>query len=499
MELWNDYEGKLLDGQFRLDRLIGPKGRSAFFTTSDKDGRPAMIRVIESLNDEDQILTRWNAVRAMDEPSLVTILACNKTVLDGVHLVYAVLEATDATLSDLLRERALTPDETRQMASSVVSGLEALHARGLIHEHIDADSVLAKGEEVKLRGDCVREAPEGVEGETLKRRDTHDLAMLVGYALTQRRDVGQTRLARPFDDFVRNGMSGTWGLKEMGGVVRPVVVSSVLAVSQGPASSAPASAVNGSARPPQVTLAPTPAATESAAAKQVPVAAGPRAVPARTAAASQPASGAPAPISAQAVAESLAAAPHLPTRRPTREGRIVLEPEETTKSRALFWAALAAVALLLVSLIWHFTHISDSAAKTAVPVAGTNRVAEPEATATPAVRATAPTKPSAATAGGRPGSFRTHVPADHGTNAATGQWRLVAYTFNREEQAQRKVEAIAQVHPELKPEVFTPSGRPPYLVALGGWMSVDQASALKSKARSDGLPHDIYTQNFHAH
>ena len=72
----------------------------------------------------------------------------------------------------------------------------------------------------------------------------------------------------------------------------------------------------------------------------------------------------------------------------------------------------------------------------------------------------------------------------------------MAYTFNREEQAQKKAEAIAQAHPELKPEVFTPSGRAPYLVALGGWMSVDQASSLKSKARFDGMPRDIYTQNY---
>ena len=225
MELWNDYEGKLLDGQFRLERLIGPKGRSAFFSTTDKSGKPATVRVIESLNDEDEILARWNAVRTMDEPNLVSILACDKTVLDGVHLVYALLETTDAELSDLLRERALSPDEARQMAASVVTALESLHAKGLIHEHVEAESVLAKGDDVKLRGDCVREAPEGMEGETLRRRDAHDLAMLVGYSLTQRRDIGQTKLPRPFDEFVRNGMSGTWGLKEMGAVVRPVAVA----------------------------------------------------------------------------------------------------------------------------------------------------------------------------------------------------------------------------------------------------------------------------------
>ena len=51
--------------------------------------------------------------------------------------------------------------------------------------------MLAQGEVIKLRSDCVREAPEGAAGETLRRRDAHDFAMLVGYALTLRRDAMQ--------------------------------------------------------------------------------------------------------------------------------------------------------------------------------------------------------------------------------------------------------------------------------------------------------------------
>ena len=480
MELWNDYEGKLLDGQFRLDRLIGPKGRSAFFATTDRDGRPATVRVIESLNDEDEILARWSAVRAMNEPSLVSILACNKTVLDGVHLVYAVLESTDAELSDLLRERALTPDETRQVAGSVVSALEALHRRGLVHEHVEADSVLAKGEEVKLRGDCVREAPEGSAGETLKRRDAHDLAMLVGYALTQRRDVGHAKLPRPFDDFVRNGMSGTWGLSEMAGVVRPVAVSSAPVAPTLPAAAKP---LENKQIVPVLNGVAAGNGSRSAAALQ--------AVSARSAASPVTiarAATAAASTSAQAVAASLATEAPVPMRRPTAEDRIVLEPEEGTKSRSIFWIGLAAVAVLLVSLIWHFTHVSSSPERTSA-------VAVPTPATAQMPPADAPAKPSAATGKGRvAGAVRPMT-----ASAAGSQWRLVAYTFNREDQARRKAEAIAQVHPALKPEVFTPSGRAPYLVALGGWMSIDEAAALKAKARSEGMPRDIYTQNYRSH
>ena len=65
MELWNDFEGKTVDGRYRLDRLVAPKGRSALFQTTDETGAPAMIRLIESLNDEREILDRWHAARAL--------------------------------------------------------------------------------------------------------------------------------------------------------------------------------------------------------------------------------------------------------------------------------------------------------------------------------------------------------------------------------------------------------------------------------------------------
>ena len=55
------------------------------------------------------------------------------TVLDGTHLVYAVMEPTDAELAEVLRERVLTGDETRQVGLSVVDALRALHAKEMVH------------------------------------------------------------------------------------------------------------------------------------------------------------------------------------------------------------------------------------------------------------------------------------------------------------------------------------------------------------------------------
>jgi hypothetical protein len=76
------------------------------------------------------------------------------------------------------------------------------------------------------------------------------------------------------------------------------------------------------------------------------------------------------------------------------------------------------------------------------------------------------------------------------------QWRVVAFTYNHADQAQKKAETIAQKYADLHPEVFTPTGRAPYLVTLGGAMSRDQAFALAEQGRRLGLPRDTYAQNY---
>ena len=78
----------------------------------------------------------------------------------------------------------------------------------------------------------------------------------------------------------------------------------------------------------------------------------------------------------------------------------------------------------------------------------------------------------------------------------SGKWRVIAFTYNQEDQAQHKAAEIAQSHPDLSPSVFTPSGHAPFLVALGGPMSREDAFALSGKAKREGLPKDVYAQNY---
>ncbi len=525
MELWNDFEGKNVDGRFQLDHLIGPKGRSAYFTTRDETGGPAVIRLIESLNDEEEILSRWRAVTGLRQENLVAVLACGQTVIDGTHLVYAVMEPTDAELADVLRERALTADETRQIALSVADGLEVLHAKGLVHEHVEAENVLATGETVKLRSDVVRQAPEGAEGEALRAKDVRDLALLVVQSLTRRRQMGETRLPVPFDEVARKGESGAWGLREIvaalrpgAAVSRPVVAGAGASVvrpgvpvrvvgrpgtSEVPAANGAAAAASASAAGIGRSVGGAGAADAAKAGNGPGSAAG---VPATATAPSNTPAAVASRLANQATAPGEGLAAHL--RSPRAPDRIILEPgQRPNRSRLL--AAVAAVVLLLVALgvyLLRGSHsgpsggaVQNAPSAVAAPQQGSESQPTPRETPGAPVPQRVGEKPSAAVESARAARLRgPEVVTGASSTNDRAQWRVVAYTYNRESQAGQKAQAIATRHPGLKPEVFSPSGRAPYLVTLGGWMTADQAGAVRNKARSEGLPRDVYTRNYRA-
>jgi hypothetical protein len=75
-------------------------------------------------------------------------------------------------------------------------------------------------------------------------------------------------------------------------------------------------------------------------------------------------------------------------------------------------------------------------------------------------------------------------------------WHVVAYTYGHESTAQRKATELAAQYPQLEPQVFSPSGHAPYLVALGGGTDREQAFARRDAARKAGMPSDTYAQNF---
>ncbi len=425
MQLWNEYEGRIIADQFPLKKLLEPEGRSAFFSTTTSSGTPAVIRLIEAHYDEPEILSRWSTVSKIDQPNLIKLGKFGQTTLDETALLYTVVEPADASLAEILKERPLSTKETMQVATSLVPALEALHANNLVHEHLDPANVFAVGEVIKLRSDCIREAPEGSEANESRARDVRDLATVLLQALTQQRKLAVgTTLPAPFHEIVTNGISGAWGLPQ---------ISAALAPSPVPRQQPP--------------FTPTATATKS----------------------------------------TTYTAPTMP--EPTRPAVPLAMPVEDAPRRIVPWTTIAAALILAIFIGWHFLH------KTPAPIPTLATMPEH---APPSVAAAL--KPSPATGGSStPAANARNTSTENArTQDARTQWRVVAYTYNHEDQAKAKVSVIASQHAFLNPEVFSPKGHAPYLVTVGGPMSRNEALAFRKRAHAAGLPRDTYAQNFPA-
>ena len=232
MELWTEYEGRTIAGTHTLTRLLRSEGRNAFFATASQAGPGELMRLTEAHFDEAETLMRWRRVAKVEQSHLVGIGRVGQTVVDGVSLTYALLERSDGTLDEVLCERPLTVAETLEVGRSVVEALAALHASGLVHEHIEPANVMAMGEVVKLRSDCVRECVADVEFNTaegraaLVREDVRAVGLLLVRCVTlERAWKPGLVLAEPLGEVVRRALDGSWGLAEMAAALKPVGVA----------------------------------------------------------------------------------------------------------------------------------------------------------------------------------------------------------------------------------------------------------------------------------
>jgi eukaryotic-like serine/threonine-protein kinase len=451
MPLWNEIEGEILDDNLPLQKLLRSEGRTAWFATTGADGQPAVVSVFEALNDEDTALARVQTAARVEHPNLLIIRRTGSTKIGGDPYVYAVMEPFDQTLAEVLRERPLTPDETREVTESLLSALETVEGAGLYHGHVDSAGVLGVGDSIKLRSDCLTQRPSDSS-------DAPALAALVYNALTGRRFSSERdalQLPAPFGTLVRAGAGSNGSLAAMRRVLSGQAVTS-----------AEAAAV-----PPSAAKAPVPARSSAT------------------------------PATAPATPRTAANAAATPR-------AAIKQDEAGSRRRKRPGKSIAAIVLMAIALVvfWYVTKhpsrhapISGEAASAPNPQPAAPAAVPPAATPTGDAAATPETAKSAprpeARAAARP------APTNPATDAAptSGErsvWHVVAYTYLYESAAQRKAAEMAAQYPKLEPQVFSPTGHAPFLVTLGGGTNRQEAFARRDAARTAGMPSDTYAMNF---
>ena len=174
-DVWKQWEGQLADNKFPLHHFLAATNHSAVFLTqlSDPQPRQAAIKFI-SADDPTagQQLAVWNQVAKLSHPNLLRLFHWGRCRLEGMNLLYVVMECAEENLGQILPQRPLTPDETRDMLNPVVDVLAYLHSKFYVHSHIKPSNLLAVGDQLKLSSDTI--CPITQPREALREPDAYD-------------------------------------------------------------------------------------------------------------------------------------------------------------------------------------------------------------------------------------------------------------------------------------------------------------------------------------
>jgi serine/threonine protein kinase len=197
---------------YRLGGLVHRSEAGSVYETEFRQGErllPAVVRICQGGTPQaDRLLAQWRSAIELRHPNLLSLYAAGDSVLDGVPVVYVVMERADESLDGVLPERALSEAETRELLLPAVAALSYLHKSGYSHSALKASNILAVEEQVKLSSDSIERSG----GEASPAEDMWALGMIVVQSFTQelpRMGDGQRpdvlrRVSGPFVEIVRH-------------------------------------------------------------------------------------------------------------------------------------------------------------------------------------------------------------------------------------------------------------------------------------------------------
>jgi hypothetical protein len=156
---WISLQGKTLDGGYELGDVLEANWTSAHLRVRvlgySTVAAYASFYLADSSVATEQLQV-WQDLRNLKHPNLKSPLGCGRLKLGGAIYVYVVCAMPDETLSEILGDRGLTDEEGKELLKSLGQGLLYLHSHGFAHGALSPEMCVAVGESIQISTECTR-------------------------------------------------------------------------------------------------------------------------------------------------------------------------------------------------------------------------------------------------------------------------------------------------------------------------------------------------------
>lgn len=140
--------GRVLDGRFRLDRVISAGGMGIIFEATQLTiQRTVAVKLLKpTLSNDTDLIQRFfqevDVVATLQHPNIVAMVDAGK---DASGLAYLVMEYFDgSTLREMLQRFELNLLDLLEIFIQVCDALTEAHAQGVIHRDLKFDNIMVK-------------------------------------------------------------------------------------------------------------------------------------------------------------------------------------------------------------------------------------------------------------------------------------------------------------------------------------------------------------------